>query len=307
MEEIIGRPTLELDNSPKPFLRWAGGKRKLANLIEQSIPSTFSGEKNRFYEPFVGGGAISFHLGDPKSLRFVPGKNLIINDINLDLYITYKAVKESVHELIDYLKEISKDTSKRNFEKIKAVVPDSNIQRAARFIYLNKTCFNGLWRVNSKGDFNVPWGKLKNPKIFSEQELLIASKRLKSALIRNTTFSAAVEDARKGDLVYFDPPYIPLNATSSFSKYSKDDFGLLDHHALAGVIDGLTKRGVKVILSNSDTPKTREIYSEVLKLKQLNVQRSISAAAGSRVVVKEIIGTNFKVTARNDFYNLKAI
>jgi len=297
----------EIPMAPKPFIRWAGGKRKLVPLILEFFPKTFSGSINRFYEPFIGGGALSLHLGNTDLEYHVPGKNLIINDINPDLVITYTMVRDNVDQLIISLMKISKDISKAQFERIKSWKPKTDLETAARFIYLNKTCFNGLWRVNSKGEFNVPWGKLKNPTIFIERDLRSVSQRLSRSTIRNASFASSLEDARSGDLVYIDPPYIPLSSSSSFSKYAKDDFGIMEHFALAGVIEGLTARGVKVILSNSDTPLTREIYGNLLDLRQISVQRNISAAANSRVSVKEIIGVNYSVSKSSQISKLRVV
>ena len=288
--------SLDLTPNPKPFLRWAGGKRKLAPLIVEMFPANFDSTKNFFYEPFVGGGALTLYLGNKHVKNYVDGSNLIINDLNPDLMITYQVVRDSVEDLIKALNVVSLNVSSTGFTEMRSYKPKSDIEIAARFIYLNKTCFNGLWRVNGKGEFNVPWGKLRDPKIFNENELRTVSARLKGSQIKNVNFAKAVQDARQGDLVYFDPPYIPLSSSSSFSKYAKDDFGDMDHFALSGVIEGLTSKGVNVILSNSDTPKTREIYGSKLALKKINVQRSISASAASRIIVKEIIGINFPFT-----------
>jgi DNA adenine methylase len=298
---------LEIPISPKPFLRWAGGKRRLIPLILEFFPLTFSGLDNHFYEPFVGGGALSLHLGNRDLKNHVPGKNLVLNDINPDLITAYTVVRDKVEELITSLSIVSKDVSKSQFEKIRAWDPKTDLEKAVRFIYLNKTCFNGLWRVNSRGEFNVPWGKLRNPRIFEENDLRVVSQRLQGSTIRNSSFTSCVEDSRKGDLVYFDPPYIPLSNSSSFSKYAKDDFGIMDHFALAGVIEGLTSRGVKVILSNSDTAITKEVYGNQLDLRQISVQRNISASSKSRISVKEIIGVNFSVSKSSQISKLKIV
>ena len=303
----IENTLLTLPLNPKPFLRWAGGKRKLVPIINELFPVKFNGTINFFYEPFVGGGALNLFLGNANLKNFVAGPKLVINDINPDLITTYLVVRDHVEDLIVALDLVSQDLSKNAFERVRSYKPINDLETAARFIYLNKTCFNGLWRVNSKGEFNVPWGKLKNPKIFDRNELRTVSSRLKGAKIRNVNFAKAVEDARAGDLVYFDPPYVPLSSSSSFSKYAKEDFGDMDHFALSGVIEGLSSKGVHVILSNSDTPRTREIYGSILDLRQINVQRNISAAAASRVIVKELIGVNFSVPKENKFSQLKVI
>ena len=283
---------------PAPFLRWAGGKRKLVPVIESIFPKNWSGETNKFFEPFVGGGSLMIALGNPESKHFTPGRNLIINDVNPDLINTYIAIRDDVETLIRRLNRFDGQVSKATYEKIRAMEPRSQIGIAARFIYLNKTCFNGLWRVNKEGKFNVPWGKIKNPKICDSENLRALSLRLQGSIISQNNFAHAVNEANKNDLIYFDPPYIPISTSSSFSKYAREGFGLVEQFALAGTIEGLTKKGSHVILSNSDTVETREIFGENLYLYQFDVRRSISANSSSRVMVKEILATNFNVPSR---------
>lgn len=292
---------------PQPFLRWAGGKRKLVDSLISSFPTSFVRSKHSFYEPFVGGGALMLALGDKERPEYVPGNRLYINDSNPDLIATYLSIRDDLDSLCEQLEILSRYTSKTAFTRVKANRPQDNVSRAARFIYLNKTCFNGLWRVNSKGEFNVPWGKLKTPKIFDPDNLRAVHIRLQGAKISCNSFQTALETTQKGDLVYLDPPYLPLSASSSFSKYAKEDFGLLNQYALAGVIDGLTSRGVNVILSNSDTPLTRRIFGDSLALHQISVQRTISANASSRKPVNEIIGTNFPSSPSSKLKNLKIV
>lgn len=283
-----------LEKAPTPFLRWAGGKRKLVPVITSLLPKSFDGKQQRFHEPFVGGGSLMMALGDKSSTHYVPGKNLFINDSNPDLIDTYVAIRDKPDELIRQLKKLAGDLSKSAFESIRAQKPSDPVKRAARFIYLNKTCFNGLWRVNSRGDFNVPWGKIKNPVVCDEPNLRLISERLQSATITCTTFSSAINSVQFDDVVYFDPPYIPLTSSASFSNYAKEGFGIMDQYALAGSIRGLTDRGAWVLLSNSDTPETRQIFSD-LHLYQLDVRRSISAKGTSRGLVKEILASNFRI------------
>ena len=284
---------------PRPFLRWAGGKGRLAETLLSSIPSSFFLSQYRYFEPFLGGGALMFALGHVTSDRFVPGKRIIINDSNPELIHTYIAVRDDIESLIRKLHLLSQDISKSAFLRIRSSNPSSEIARAARFIYLNKTCFNGLWRVNNNGDFNVPWAGLKSPKILDEVNLRIASSRLQGATISVGRYQEIIKFAKKGDLVYLDPPYLPLSTTSNFSKYAKEDFGPLDHYSLAGAIDGLTAQGVRVILSNSDTSLTRDIFGNSLYLHKISVQRMIPARSSSRQKVSEIIGTNFPISARS--------
>lgn len=293
--------------SPQPFLRWAGGKRKLVDSLIRSFPGAFANSKNDFYEPFVGGGALMLALGDKSLPVFVPGNRLKINDSNPDLIATYITIRDDVQALINKLEILSRDVSKKAFLRVRADQPRNYVSKAARFIYLNKTCFNGLWRVNNKGEFNVPWGKLKNPKIIDCENLWAVHTRLQGARISTGPYQSALESAKKSDLVYLDPPYIPLSTSSSFSKYAKEDFGILDQYALAGVIDGLTARGVHVILSNSDTPLTRKIFGDSLALHQIAVQRTISAKASSRKPVYEVIGTNFPTVSSSHLHNLKIV
>ena len=215
--------------------------------------------------------------------------------MNPDLVVTYEVIQRDVENLIIKLDSLSKDLSKEAYLKIRAEVPDDPVERAARFIYLNKTGFNGLWRVNNKGIYNVPWGQLKNPTIYAKQNLLECSARLVGAEITHLDFSDALAQAKAGDVVYFDPPYIPLTASSSFSKYAKNDFSLENQIELKNSIMDLTSRKVNVILSNSDTPETREIFGKCLNLYQIEAARAISAKASSRGKVKEILGFNYSL------------
>lgn len=293
--------------APKPFLRWAGGKRKLTTLLMDAIPDQFNPKVNRFFEPFVGGGAMMLALGNPNNPKYIKGKNLFINDMNPDLITTYQVIRDDVDGLISLLRILECDLSKEHFEKIRADNPISKIEKAARFIYLNKTCFNGLWRVNSSGKFNVPWGKLQNPLIFDQNNLKAVSHRLKNSKITKKDFREAIERVQEGDLVYFDPPYIPLSSSSSFSQYAKANFNEDNHRELAQTIKILKKKKAFVILSNSDTRLTREIFGSILKLHQISMHRSISASAGSRKSVNEVIGTNFPLKKESMISSLKRI
>lgn len=304
-----GEPTLgkAVGKAPQPFLRWAGGKRRLTNLLIQAFPQDFDPKVNKFFEPFIGGGALMLATGNKNAEMYIPGKNLVINDSNPDLVIVYKVIKKQLPELLAELDKLSKNLSKEEFERVRSSSPNTNVARAARFIYLNKTCFNGLWRVNSSGQFNVPWGKLKNPLIYDGSNLEACRKRLTGAKITVGGFSEAVTLAKKNDLVYFDPPYLPLSASSSFSQYSKDNFGVRDHEELAETISRLTRKGVYVILSNSDTPETRRIFGKTLTLRQIMMNRSISAASHARTPVNEVLGTNYSIKKGTEISALKVI
>lgn len=290
-----------------PFLRWAGGKRKLAELISDCFPTTFWESHNKFYEPFVGGGAVMLHLGEKNSSKYVPGARLAINDMNPDLICTYKVIRDDVELLIAELEKLGTDFSKERYLEVRAQHNLEGVARAARFIYLNKTGFNGLWRVNSKGLYNVPWGQLKNPSLFDRDLLLKVSIRLDESSISHLNFEESVEFAESGDIVYFDPPYIPLSESSSFSQYAMADFGLLEQKKLADLIMKLREKSVHVVLSNSDTPLSREIFAPVMNLYQIDASRAIAAKAASRGSVKEIVGTTFELADKNLANGMKVI
>lgn len=277
-------------NLPKPFVRWAGGKRRLIGEIHELIPNKWNPIFNSYFEPFVGGGAIAFSLSS--SDIGLTGKKLRINDINEDLISAYKCLRDDPNSLIKELIRLESHTTKRDYEMMRIFKPRSSLQKAVRFIYLNKTCFNGIWRVNAKGEFNVPWGKKTNLKLVDEQNLLRISDFLQGARITNVHFRKAVASAKEGDLVYFDPPYLPLSRTASFSAYSKEGFSEKEHLVLAELIGELTQKGVYVILSNSDTELTNNIYGKYLNLKTVGLHRTISGRTHGRSKITEIIGTN---------------
>ena len=298
---------MTVEVQPQPFLRWAGGKRKLASFIANSFPNKLDYGSAHYYEPFLGGGALAFYIGQKESPYYIPGSRIHLSDMNPDLICAYQVLKDEPLLLMKHLTRLGKHTDREAFDKVRALRPTAKIEIAARFIYLNKTCFNGLWRVNSKGEFNVPWGKLQNPTIFDESILVANSKRLRGAKIANRDFLKQLELPKRGDLVYLDPPYIPLSLSSNFSKYSKLDFDISNHEQLASCIDSLTKRGVFVILSNSDTSDTRAIFGGSMNLYQISVGRSISAKSESRKRVNEVIATNYHVDSLSDLGLLKKI
>jgi DNA adenine methylase len=278
-----------------PFLRWAGGKRKLAQLLTDSFPENFWTSESNYFEPFVGGGAVMLHLGNPENKKYVPGARLKINDMNPDLICTYESIKNDVESLISFLENLSKDLSKERYLEVRAQHTLTGVARAARFIYLNKTGFNGLWRVNGKGEYNVPWGQLRNPTIFDPNVLREISNRLQDASISNLDYAHAVNSTKSGDVVYFDPPYIPISDSANFSKYAKADFGTSEQEQLAETIATLKSNSVHVVLSNSDTPLSRAIFGGTLNLYQIEAARAIAAKASSRGTVKEIVGTSYVI------------
>lgn len=274
-----------MTNVARPFLKWVGGKTQLLDRIVPILPKRI----RTYYEPFIGGGALFFtlaHLG-----QF---QRAVINDWNGELVDTYKAIRDFPDDLILRLGQLKAEYLKDPpgvfaLERMKAPRDLSPIDRAARFIFLNKTGFNGLYRVNLKGVFNVPFGKHEDPPILDEENIRACRKVLNHfVVITNRDFAEAVEDAQPGDCVYFDPPYVPANPTSSFTKYTKEGFGLEAQKRLATTFRTLVDRGVAVIASNSDTPLVRELY-DGFELHEIQARRSINSVGKKRGPVGELV------------------
>jgi DNA adenine methylase len=293
--------------APKPFLRWAGGKRRLAPALIEAFPKDFDPIHHKFIEPFIGGGALTFALGDPEAQVFVPGRKLIVNDLNPELVNAYTVLRDQPTRLKTALDDLKKSVNSERFYEIRGYIPKSTIQRAARFIYLNKTCYNGLWRVNSSGEFNVPFDKSSSNNLYDESNLYSCSARLQGAKITNLDYLEVTKSAKKGDFVYFDPPYIPRSSGESFAAYAKEGFGIENQLELAHEIQRLTSIGVHVLLSNSDTPLTREIFGKHLTLRRLLMRRTISADGKSRKPVFEILGMNYEHLHGNQMKNMDLV
>lgn len=254
--------------------------------IRNNMPNTF----RVYFEPFLGGGAVLFEVQPRKA---------IVNDINADLITTYHVIREDVEALIADLSQHKNE--KEYFYALREVdrQPEyahwSPVQRASRMIFLNKTCFNGLFRVNSKGQFNVPFGRYKNPKIVNETVLRAVHHYLTTYDIQfvNGDFAEAVSQARKGDFVYLDPPYHPVSDTASFTGYSLDGFGRAEQMRLKRVMDDLTKRECMVLQSNSATPFIRELYQDY-KMVTVEAKRAINADADGRGKVDEVLVMNYE-------------
>lgn len=271
-------------NCSRPFLKWAGGKGK---LIEQYIPY-FPEGFTRYYEPFLGGGAVFFYLGD----RF-PNIPKYISDINADLINTYLCVKDDVELLISLLEKHQSNHSKEYYYQVRAIKPNTAFERAARLIYLNKTCFNGLYRENARGEFNVPMGKYQNPIICPGDLLRSASLALQNTEISVSHFDSVLNYAKnKQDLVYFDPPYYPLNSTSNFTAYSNHSFDKSEQIKLKNTFKLLAERGVKVMLSNSDCAFVRELYSD-FTIYEILAARAINSKAEKRGKITELLITSY--------------
>ena len=276
----------------KPFVKWAGGKYRLADKFMPLLPSSFNPEKNTYIEPMVGSGGFFF--------KYAP-KYSYLSDINQNLITTYNIIKNDVNTLILSLRKHQELHNKEYFyvqrKKFNELVinGESNMEIASLFIYLNRTCFNGLYRENSKGEFNVPIGSYKNPTICNKGNLLSVSKILQSVEIRCHGYEESISKIEPGDFVYIDPPYIPLDH-ASFTQYSKDNFGKKHHSDLSNFCSKITSKGAFFMLSNSDTQDTREIYlNEKRYFKEFNVSRTIASKAKNRLKAKELIITNYKL------------
>lgn len=266
------------------FVKWAGGKKQ---LIEQFKP--FFPEKiERYIEPFVGGGAVLFYI-----LKNYKPKEVLIFDINEELINTYEVIKNDVDNLINELKKLKELHNKEHYYQIRAENPKllSKLTRASRFIYLNKTCFNGLYRVNSKGGFNVPIGSYKNPLICPEEDLREISKLLKNVKIINGDFEKCLDYTKRGDFVYFDPPYYPLKK-SSFTTYTKGNFLEKEQKQLKEAFSKLDKRKCKVMLSNSDTKFIKDLYKDY-NISFVKATRMINCDGANRGKINEVVVTNF--------------
>ncbi len=266
-----------------PVVKWAGGKRQLLSELTQRLPNSY----NRYFEPFIGGGALFFELAP---------QDAYISDINPELINLYNVIRDDVDALISDLS--SHENSPEYYSEIRAWDRDenyanvSNVRKASRFIYLNKTCFNGLYRVNSKGHFNVPFGRYANPNVLNPDALYTASGVLQSTQIEFANFDNILNYVKKDDFVYFDPPYIPLSETSSFTSYSKEDFGMDEQRELKNLCDKLTSLGVKFMLSNSDTSASNELYSGY-KIEKIYASRFINSKASGRGKITEILVRNY--------------
>lgn len=270
----------------QPFLKWAGGKRQLLPEIRKYIPKKI----NTYYEPFLGAGAVLFDIQPKKA---------VINDINTELINTYIAIRDHVDELINDLKKHKNEKEYfyaiRDLDRKEEFKELSLVERASRIIYLNKTCFNGLFRVNSQGHFNVPFGKYKNPQIVNEIVLRAVHNYLNSndITILNVDFEKAVENAKKGDFIYFDPPYDPVSDTSSFTGYSLYGFDKDDQIRLRDLFVELDKRGCKVLLSNSATDFIKDLYKD-FHIEVVSANRNINANASRRGKIDEVLVMNYE-------------
>jgi DNA adenine methylase len=276
----------------RPFLKWAGGKRRLTSKIREYVPAKY----NIYFEPFVGAGAVLFDLQPEVAL---------INDANEELINCYRVVKDEPSKLIEHAKHHRNTKSYfyrlRSLDRRPAFETLSSLERASRIIFLNKTCYNGLFRVNSRGQFNVPYSKYANPHIVDEVAIKAVSRYLAKATIQLTSddFADALSGAGPDDFVYLDPPYDPVSDTSSFTGYNLPSFDREEQERLKSVCDDLSRRGCKVLLSNSATHFIRKLYSDKRRYKivEVTANRYINSVATGRGKIKELlIHNNYKVS-----------
>ena len=269
----------------QPFLKWAGGKRQLLPAIKEYVPQKCS----QYYEPFVGAGAVLFSLQPKKS---------VINDINRELIDCYRVIKDNPEELLELCQQHRQKNSQEYYYWLRGqdrqddFKDRSPTERAARIIYLNKTCFNGLFRVNSSGQFNVPYGNYSNPVIADPAVIRSVSAYLNQRDVRilEGDFAKAVATARKGAFIYFDPPYHPLSDTSSFTGYSVDGFGEAEQIRLKKLCDKLSQRGCQVLISNSSAAFIKELYSDPdYEIVEVKASRAINAVASKRGRINELL------------------
>lgn len=269
-----------------PFIKWAGGKRNLMNVIKPLVPAQF----NKYYESFVGGGALYYALLDRITQAY-------LSDNNLDLVITYNVIKADPKPLITRLKELAAGHNEDQYYAVRDETPKGHVEVAARFIYLNKTCFNGLYRVNSSGKFNVPMGHYKNPNIADEANLMACHRAFQKAEITYHDYRAVEPKPRKGDFVYLDSPYHPT-AVDSFTAYTRENFTEQNQVELRDYAAELARRGVYVMLSNSKTPFIKDLYSangmdRIFTLYTVQAPRTVNCKPGGRGAVDEYLITSY--------------
>jgi DNA adenine methylase len=269
---------------PRPFMKWVGGKTQLLEQLVSRIPEDIG----TYYEPFIGGGALFFALKPSKA---------VLGDYNSELIGTYKAVRDCLPELVEILE--GHYYEKNYFYSVRSLDPKtlSPTQAAARTIYLNRTGFNGLYRVNSKGQFNVPFGRYSNPLICDHHNLEACSSLLHQADLRQGSYEQVLASAQNGDFAYLDPPYVPLSKTSNFTGYIPGGFGTEDQEKLAQLLVDLDSRGVRFMLSNAGSEASRALYKDLpidgLRIETVQARRSVNSRTSGRGKVDEILVLNY--------------
>ena len=274
----------------KPIVKWAGGKTR---LLKHLVPFATEKKMRVYAEPFAGGAALFFRLASMPERRF---ETAILCDQNPELVAAYLAVKRSVDKVLDALQKLSDVEDRRTLYyelREKTTNELTDVDRAARLIFLNRTGYNGLWRVNSKGKFNVPYGRYKNPRIVDPERLRAAAEALALAKIHHCDFEHVTKERKEGDFVYFDPPYVPVSKTATFTAYARQGFGPADQERLAKEMRRLGSRGVRAMLSNAANDETRRLYKG-LELEIVHAPRAINSDATKRGDVAEVLVRNWK-------------
>ena len=276
-------------SEPKPFVKWAGGKRQLMSELKKNFPTKFG----TYLEPFLGGGAVMFDL-----LAKQPNLKCNASDLNSDLVLAYVTIRDRLEKLIESLEDHSKNYHKDStgyYYEVRNQEPKNQIEKVSRLLFLNKTCFNGLYRVNSKGKFNVPLGRYTNPNIVNKENLQAVSKILQSEKIKISCrdFSSIIKDAKKEDFVYFDPPYQPVSDTANFTSYTHRDFTEDDLERLADLANRLNSKGCNVMLSNSNSKTVKKLFSSGWRIREIKANRAINSNSQKRTGHKEIIIKNY--------------
>jgi DNA adenine methylase len=266
------------DARPRPFVKWAGGKRQLWDQLQPLLPANFK----RYYEPFAGGAAVFFALGRTDA---------VLADMNAELMNVYTAVRDEVDGVIAELQKYRYGATHYYRAREANLGKMTSPQRAARTIYLNRTGYNGLYRVNRAGKFNVPMGRHTNPTLCDGENLRACARALQGVDLRVQDFEAAAGGARAGDLVYFDPPYVPVSDTADFTSYVPGGFGADEQRRLADLFARLAGRGVHVVLSNSDTPTVRKLYAG-FRIQKVMAARFINSRGSRRGKVGEVVVTS---------------
>ena len=269
----------------QPFLKWVGGKGGLLTQLEPLLPPDHA--RRRYFEPFLGGGAMFFHLGPRRA---------VLGDMNKELVATYQVVADDVEALIRVLERMAGEHCETHFYATREAWNDgrvrSRVERAATFIYFNRTCFNGLWRVNRAGKYNVPMGRYANPSVCLPERLRAASVALAGAQIKYSSYGDTLESAAAGDLVYLDPPYQPVSATANFTGYNAEAFDEKAQRKLAATFHRLDERGCLVMQSNSDTPLIRQLYARY-RIDVVMAARNVNSRADKRGAVQEVVVRNY--------------
>ena len=275
---------------PKPFVKWVGGKRQLMHVLEDNFPKQFG----TYHEPFLGGGAVMFNLLSKEAKL-----SCNVSDFNSDLILAYVTIRDKLRKLIESLENHSKNYQKDSSEyyyEVRKQEPKQQIEKVSRLIFLNRTCFNGLYRVNKKGKFNVPLGRYTNPNIVNKENLTAVSKILHSEKIKISCrgFEAVLDDVKKDDLVYFDPPYQPISSTANFTSYTHRDFTEKDLERLVDLANQLNSKGCHVLISNSNSKTVKDFFPEKhWSISEVNANRAINSDSKKRTGHKEIIIKNY--------------